>query len=211
VQGYARLPDDWKWRIRHYIATQQVPPPRNSTQRVSRFANAHFHLGVAIEGAVERGGGLDVRTSAGPIELDFLIFATGFKVDWRQRPMLQRIAPAIRVWKDRYAPPAGSEDDELAESPDLGPAFEFQPREGADCPGLERVHCLSYPATLSLGVITGDIPAISEGALQLADRLAGLLYAEDIEQHFARMQAFDEPEILGDEWVAEPLPPPATR
>ena len=49
VQGYARLPDDWKWRIRHYINTQQVPPPRNSTQRVSRHPNAHFHLGVAIE------------------------------------------------------------------------------------------------------------------------------------------------------------------
>jgi cation diffusion facilitator CzcD-associated flavoprotein CzcO len=53
VQGYARLPDDWKWRIRHYINAQQVPPPRNSTQRVSRFGNAHFHLGAAIE-AVER-------------------------------------------------------------------------------------------------------------------------------------------------------------
>ena len=67
------------------------------------------------------------------------------------------------------------------------------------------MHCLSYPATLSLGVITGDIPAISEGALQLADRLAGLLYAEDIEQHYARMEAYAEPEIFGDEWVAEPL------
>ena len=42
-------PDEWKWRIRHYINTQQVPPPRNSTQRVSRHPNAHFHLGVAIE------------------------------------------------------------------------------------------------------------------------------------------------------------------
>jgi len=71
------------------------------------------------------------------------------------------------------------------------------------------VHCLSYPATLSLGVITGDIPAISEGALQLADKLAGLLYAEDIGVHFARMEAYAEPEILGDEWVAEPLPSPA--
>ena len=68
------------------------------------------------------------------------------------------------------------------------------------------MHCLSYPATLSLGVITGDIPAISEGALQLADMLAGLLYAEDIEHHYARMEAYAEPEILGDEWVAEPLP-----
>jgi hypothetical protein len=73
------------------------------------------------------------------------------------------------------------------------------------CPGLERVHCLSYPATLSLAVITGDIPAISEGALQLADRLAGLLYAEDIAQHYARMEAYAEPEIFGDEWVAKPL------
>lgn len=206
VQGYGRLSDDWKWRIRHYINRQQVPPPRDSTQRVSRHANARFHLGVAIVGAQERRGALHVRTSAGSIELDFLIFATGFKVDWRQRPMLRHIAPCIRVWKDRYRPPPGDEDAELAESPDLGPAFEFQPRAGARCPGLERVHCLSYPATLSLGVITGDIPAISEGALQLADKLAGLTYAEDIEHHYARMEAYAEPEIFGDEWVAEPLP-----
>jgi cation diffusion facilitator CzcD-associated flavoprotein CzcO len=212
VAGYALLPDRWKWRIRHYINVQQVPPPRNSTQRVSRHANAHFHLGVTIESIAERDGALAVRTSAGPITLDFLIFATGFKVDWRQRPMLRRIAPWIRTWSDRYTPPPGEEDAELAESPDLGAAFEFQPRAGMRCPGLERVHCLSYPATLSLGVITGDIPAISEGALQLADKLAGLLYAEDIELHFARMEAYAEPEILGDEWVAEPLPSsPITR
>jgi cation diffusion facilitator CzcD-associated flavoprotein CzcO len=205
VAGYARVADAWKWRFRHYINTQQVPPPRNSTQRVSRHANAHFHLGVTTLGVEERGGALEIRTSQGPIELDFLIFATGFKVDWRQRPMLRHIAACIRVWKDRYAAPAGDDDAELAESPDLGPDFEFQPRAGAHCPGLERVHCLSYPATLSLGVITGDIPAISEGALQLADKLAGLLYAEDIAHHFARMEAYAEPEILGDEWIAEPL------
>jgi cation diffusion facilitator CzcD-associated flavoprotein CzcO len=206
VAGYALLPDRWKWRIRHYINVQQVPPPRNSTQRVSRHANAHFHLGVTIDRIEERDGALRVQTSAGPLALDFIIFATGFKVDWRQRPMLRRIAPWIRTWSDRYTPPPGEEDAELAESPDLGAAFEFQPRAGMRCPGLERVHCLSYPATLSLGVITGDIPAISEGALQLADKLAGLLYAEDIELHFARMEAYAEPEILGDEWVAEPLP-----
>ena len=209
VQGYGRLPDDWKWRIRHYINMQQVPPPRNSTQRVSRHANAHFHLGVAIESVAERDGTLHVETTAGPLELDFLIFATGFRVDWRQRPMLRHIAPHIRLWKHRYQPPPGADDAELAESPDLGPAFEFQSRAGSHCPGLERLHCFSYPATLSLGVITGDIPAISEGALLLADRLAGLLYGEDIEQHFARIEAFAEPEVFGDEWVAEPLPPPA--
>jgi cation diffusion facilitator CzcD-associated flavoprotein CzcO len=207
VHGHARLGDDWKWRIRHYIHAQQVPPPRNSTLRVSRHANAFFHLGCAVESVAEVGNALHVRTSQGPIELDRLIVATGFAVDWAQRPLLRHIAPHIRVWGDRYRPPPGQADAELDASPDLGPAFEFQPRDGSACPGLERVHCFCYPAALSLGVITGDIPAISDGALQLAQALAGLLWAERVEHHFERMQAFAEPEVLGDEWVAAPLPP----
>jgi hypothetical protein len=71
---------------------------------------------------------------------------------------------------------------------------------------LERIHCFTYPAALSLGVITGDIPAISDGALRLTHSIVGLLWAEDIEHHYARMQAFAEPEVFGDEWVASPLP-----
>ena len=88
----------------------------------------------------------------------------------------------------------------------LGAAFEFQPRDDHPLPGLERVHCFAYPAALSLGVITGDIPAISEGALLLATQIAGLLYAEDIELNYRRMLDFDEPEDFGDEWVDSPLP-----
>lgn len=207
VHGHARLDDDWKWRIRHYINVQQVPPPRNSTLRVSRHPQAHFHLGCAVASVAERDGCLHVQTSLGPMALDFLILSTGFAVDWAQRPMLRHIAPHVRLWQHRYRPPPGQDDAELAASPDLGPAFEFQPRPGAACPGLDRVHCFSYPAALSLGVITGDIPAISDGAVQLATALVGLLYAEDIEHHFERMQAFAEPEVFGDEWVDSPLPP----
>ena len=206
VHGHARLSDDWKWRIRHYINAQQVPPPRNSTLRVSQHANAFFHLGCAVQSAREAGHALQVQTSAGPIALDFLIFATGFAVDWSQRPMLRHLAPHVRLWKHRYQPPPGEDDAELAESPDLGRAFEFQARDEHPLPGLERVHCFAYPAALSLGVITGDIPAISDGALLLATQIAGLLYAEDVEQHYRRMQDFAEPEVFGDEWVASPLP-----
>ncbi len=206
VHGHGRLPDDWKWRVRHYINQQQVPPPRNSTLRVSRHANAHFHLGCAVQGVHESGGALQVQTSAGPIELDFLITGTGFVVDWAQRPLLRHIAPHVRLWSDRFQPAPGQADAELAAFPDLGNDFEFQARADAPCPGLERIHCFCYPAALSLGVITGDIPAISDGALRLAQSIAGLLYAEDIEHHFERMQAFAEPEVFGDEWVASPLP-----
>lgn len=213
VHGHGRLPDAWKWRVRHYINEQQVPPPRNSTLRVSQHPNAYFHLGCAVQGAQYRDGTLQVSTSAGPIELDFLIFATGFAVDWAQRPMLRHIQPHVRLWGDRWAhgsapPNPYEEDPELAASPDLGPNFEFQTKPGHAQPGLDRIHCFNYAAALSMGVITGDIPAISEGALRLATTLAGLLWAEDIDHHFARMQAFAEPEVFGDEWVASPLPQP---
>jgi len=206
IHGHGQLPDAWKWRVRHYINVQQVPPPRGSTLRVSQHANAHFHLGCAIQGARQEGTALQVSTSVGPIELDFLIFATGFVVNWAERPMLRHIAAHVRTWGDRWQVEPGQEDAELEACPDLGGHFEFQVKAGHDCPGLDRIHCFNYPAALSLGVITGDIPAISEGALRLATTLAGLLWAEDIEHHFERMQAYAEPEVYGDEWVAVPLP-----
>lgn len=205
VHGHGRLGDAWKWRVRHYIHAQQVPPPRGSTLRVSQHAHAYFHLGCAVQGAQVQGNVLQVQTSSGPIELDFLILATGFAVDWAQRPMLRHIAPHVRLWGDRWTAPTGEEDAELSASPDLGVNFEFLEKPGHDCPGLDRVHCFNYAAALSLGVITGDIPAISEGALRLATALCGLLWAEDIEYHFARMQDFAEPEVFGDEWTATAL------
>jgi cation diffusion facilitator CzcD-associated flavoprotein CzcO len=121
VHGHARLPDVWKCRIRHCINVQQVPPPRNSTLRVSRHANAHVHLGCAVEAVSERDGASRVDTSQGPIALDFLIVATGFVVDWTQRPMLRHIAPLVRLWQHRWQPPADEADAELSASPDLGP------------------------------------------------------------------------------------------
>ena len=116
------------------------------------------------------------------------------------KPELAAIAPHVRTWRSRYTPPAGDEDTELSDSPDLGPLFEFQPRTPGACPGLDRVHCFNYPAALSHGTVSGDIPAISDGALRLAQGLAAAFYREDIDLHLARMRAFVEPELVGDEW-----------
>ncbi|MEO8249974.1 MAG: NAD(P)/FAD-dependent oxidoreductase [Burkholderiales bacterium] len=206
THGHFMLPDEWKWRLRHYINQQQVPPPRNSTLRVSRHPNARFHLGSAVQGAREENGALVLTTARGAFELDFLIFATGFKVDFAARPELAAIAPHIRFWRDRFAPPDGQPDTELEDSPDLGPAFEFQSKGRAVCPGLSSIHCFCWPATLSHGAISGDIPSISEGAERLGQGIAALLYREDVAAHFAALEAYAEPELLGDEWTRWPGP-----
>ncbi|MGJ7497120.1 FAD-dependent oxidoreductase [Variovorax sp. RT4R15] len=209
TQGHYDLPDEFKWRVRHYINVANVPPPRGSTQRVSSHSNVRFNFGCPIRGVGMAGDALAISTPRGDFEVDFLIVATGFRIDWFSRPEFAAIAPHIRAWKDRFVPAPGNEDEELADSPDLGPAFELQEKSAGACPGLDRIHCFCYPAALSHGTVSGDIPAISDGAKRLASGLASLFYREDFEQHFANLEAYDEPELLGDEWV--PAPPPTAR
>ncbi|QYY33014.1 MULTISPECIES: NAD(P)-binding domain-containing protein [Cupriavidus] len=207
--GHNGLSDEWKWRLRHYINSQQVPPPRGSTLRVSRHANARFNLGCALDAVDVDGDVLRVRTPKGIFELDFLIFSTGFRIALETRPEFTAFAPHIRFWRDRFDPRPGQEDGELSDSPDLGPVFEFQEKTPGACPGLSRIHAFCYPSALSHGTVSGDIPAISDGAKRLGQGIAGLLYQEDVELHYAALQAYAEPEVFGDEWV--PAPPPALK
>lgn len=199
VAGYVHLPPEWKWRLNTYLAREQVPPPRASVQRVSRFPNAHFRLDTALVSARMDADEVVIETSRGPMRFDHVIFSTGFKVDWAQKPFLAEIAANARVWADGGVP-EGAEAS-LGGLPELGPGFEFLPRVAGACPGLERVHCFCYPAMMSHGTVSGDIPAISDGAGRLSRAIAARLYVDDIAAHFQRGQDHDEPEIFGDEWV----------
>ena len=205
VHGFAGLPDEWKWRFQHYANSAQTPPPRDSTMRVSRHPHAHLHLGSPVTAVREEGGAVVVTTPRGAFTVDFLIWATGFKVALEDRPELALIAPHVRLWRDRFTPEPGQESEELSSSPDLAPDFSFQERVPGACPALARIHAFNYPATLSHGKLTGDIPAISAGARRLAQGIARSLFVEDRETHFARLQAYDTPELLGDEWPEREL------
>jgi hypothetical protein len=101
-------------------------------------------------------------------------------------------------------PEAGEENEELAASPDLAPDFSFQERVPGACPTLSRIHCFNYPATLSHGKLSGDIPAVSAGAQRLARGIVRSLFVEDRALHYAALEGFDTPELLGDEWPERP-------
>ena len=207
VHGYWHLPDTWKWKFRHYINAQQVPPPRGSTLRVSRHKNAYFHFGAPVVRAISKeDGSIQLETPKGSLLTDQIIFSTGFRTDWALRPEFSSFAPHIRIWRDRFDAPDTLEDEELSDSPDLGSCFEFQPKTPDACPGLDRIHCFNYAATLSHGACSGDIPQISDGAQRLAQGLAAKFMAEDIDHHFEALKKYDDPELLGDEWTAADFP-----
>ena len=201
VHGFAGLSDDWKWRFMDHALKAQTPPPRHSVLRVSAYPHAHFHLGSPINDLVVDGDHLVVTTPKGRYETDFIIFGTGFTIDLTLRPELADFVPHIRLWRDRFTAPSGLNNSELESSPDLGDSFEFLEKVPGACPMLSRLHCFNYPATLSHGKLSGDIPAISEGADRLARGIIRRLFVDDREIHFANFQAFATPEIIGDEWT----------
>jgi cation diffusion facilitator CzcD-associated flavoprotein CzcO len=141
-------------------------------------------------------------TTRGLLAFDYLIVATGFTVDWSKRPELVALAPHVLLWRDRFKP-EGRTEFVQAEHPFLGPDLEFLERAPGAAPWVERVHCFTFPAFVSHGPVTGDVPAISVGAERVANGVAGALFAEDYDRTWRRMIAWDTPELRGDEYVLD--------
>lgn len=200
VLGFHKLSDERRWDQNQYIADTAVPAPHNSMLRCSRHANFALLTNCAINAATADGDRLILDTARGTTTVDHVILATGFAVDWAQRPELAAVAESTLLWRDRYVAP-GKEDSEFAAHPYLGPDFEFLERKPGEAPWLSRLHAFNFAAVLSHGKVTGDIPAISAGAERLADAIATKLFIEDYDHHWRRLHAFETPELLGDEWT----------
>jgi cation diffusion facilitator CzcD-associated flavoprotein CzcO len=204
--GFPELDDAWRWRLMQYSFTTQTPAPRGSTLRVSRHPNAYFHFDASIERLTQEGTEVVIDTLRGArLKTDFIILGTGFTIDPSARAELGAAAQEILLWRDRYTPPAELAHTEIGLFPYLKQNFAFQQRQPGAAPWLEQIHCFNYGATLSLGKISGDIPAVSDGARVLAQALAAEFYRKDIEQHWQSLMDYSKPELLGDEWTAHDI------
>jgi len=199
--GFPALGDEWRWRFMHYSFVTQTPAPRGSTLRVSRHDNAYFHFDAGIESMRLENDEVVIDTVRGRrFTTDFVILGTGFTTDPLAREEMADYADKILLWRDRYTPPLALAHEDLGKFPYLAGDFAFQEREPGTAPWLKDIHCFNYGATVSLGKISGDIPAISDGARLLVQRLAASFYEADIQRHWQGLQDYARPELLGDEW-----------
>lgn len=202
IDGWPALSEEWRWRLMHYSQDTQTPPPRNSTQRVSRHLNAFFHMGVAVEAMRLNNGVVEIHASNRRVfETDFVILGTGFTVDINARPEIAEYAGAIALWADRFVPPPDVADTGLGQFPYLAPDFAFTEKTPGDAPFLADIHCFNHAASLSLGKVAGDIPQISTGAAWLAQGIAAGLYTRDMPAYWRQLLDYDKPELFGDEWT----------
>jgi cation diffusion facilitator CzcD-associated flavoprotein CzcO len=199
LSGFGSLGDAQKWSIVDYIDEQGSPPPHNSMLRVSRHRNFSIFANCTPRAVDVRNGRVLLDTTRGAFAFDVLILATGFNVAWSKRPELAALKPHVQLWRDRFTPD-GDTDYAQAEHPYLGPALEFRERSPGEAPWVSRVHCFTFPAYMSHGAITGDIPGISVGAERLAAGVAGAFLAEDYDRLWRRMVGWSNPELRGDEY-----------
>ena len=196
THGFPDLPDRDKLRLLDHVVQCRIAPPRDSVRRIASDPKARLVLGTEIVGAVRHGDALRLETTRETLVADRVILGTGFAFDLGAPRELAPLSPEILRWRDRVPGAAG----EWGESPYLAPDFSFLPRAGSNVAGLDRLHCFTHGAQLSLGNLANDIPAVSEGAERLARGVAASLFVEDRDRHWRNLKDYSEPELLGDEW-----------
>ena len=220
TEGFPHLPDAHKLRRLSYIANYRVAPPRQSVLRVTAHAAFELHMGAQVE-RVERGHaggqargedrgedrgqdrgqdrGLILHTADAVLAVDHVILATGFGVDLSAAAELRDFEQHIARWRDRVQALAQDEGSEFLQFPYLGDGFQFTERHAGSAPFLRDLYCFNFAAAPSHGNVSGDIPAVSDGAERLANAIVRHLFVQDAAQSWQALQAFNDPELLGDE------------
>jgi cation diffusion facilitator CzcD-associated flavoprotein CzcO len=196
--NYPELPDRLRWRQALRFRRAGSTAPADAIERVMRFPNFHLHLAAPWLAAREEDGRIVARTPGGEHRFDFAIAGTGYFVDPAARPELADFAGAILLWRDRYQPAPGEEDDYLGAHPYLGVGHEYLEREPGAAPFLRDIHVHNPAGFVSFGVPIGDVPSMKRGLPAVTQRISRDLFFADLARHEQRLAAAVEPEFRPD-------------
>ncbi|EJD6399438.1 NAD(P)/FAD-dependent oxidoreductase [Providencia rettgeri] len=202
TNAYSYFTDAQKWHYADYVAKAKTPAPHGSTLRVSRHKNAYFNFNTEVNFVELNNKKLDITTTSGKYTVDYLILATGYRINWSKNSAFNRLTPLIKTWGDVFIPPANEQNSELASHPYLGNHFELVAKNSNDNHKINQLYCFNLSASLSMGPVIGLIPGTNVGAERLAGHIAAKLYLAHREQHLELVKMSQEAELLGDEWRA---------
>lgn len=199
LHGWSALSDAERWAIMVYLNDVQSPVPHETVHRTLAQPNFHIHLGCPVQSVGGDGDGIAILAAGDPQPRrhDFVIVATGFKVDARAIPELAAFSDDIATWADRYTPPPDLARSDLARHPYLGPGFELTEHQAGRNPALARIHLVNHGATLSHTAIASDIPGVNIAAERVSAAITAALFRDDIDVMRRRLEDFDEPELEG--------------
>ncbi|HKU37221.1 MAG TPA: XdhC family protein [Polyangiales bacterium] len=189
------VPDPDKWRFISQILRMGQLPPTDTYKRATEHPGFELRAGTGWNSVRAHGDKVLIGTDAGELEYDFVIVGTGFVTDLRLRPELALLEAEIARWQDRYSPPPGEENDELARHPYLGPHFEFCERTEGHAPYLKHLYNYTFGCLLSLGFGGASISGMKYSVPRLVSGITASFFVEDRDQYFEALRNFAEREF----------------
>jgi cation diffusion facilitator CzcD-associated flavoprotein CzcO len=136
-----------------------------------------------------------LETPRGAFGADFVIAATGVRMDPALVPMLRHCAYNIALWADRYTPPPEEADARLAAFPYLSPESSFIEKRAGETPWIADIHLFGIGTTMSFGPAGSSINAMSIAAPRLAAGVTKGLFAADLPRLLADLRAYAVPQV----------------
>jgi len=136
------------------------------------------------------------------LEFDFLILATGFEVDGSKESVLKSIFADVLLWKDKHEDISAK----MGKFPYLGNNFQFLSKKVGEGDYLKNIYCFNYAATLSHGLLSGDIPEISTGAIRVAKGIVSDFFVENWPLYLQRLKDYKEDEFVNEDYSFIKLP-----
>lgn len=185
---YRRLPDAEKWQYLNHLYTISQPPPVPTFERAMGFPAISLKPATPWTGArLAADGAVAVETPNGAATYDFVLAATGIRVDLSRRPELSEIVGSIALWGDRFAPPRGEENPVLGRFPYLGSHGELTERHPGSAPWLSRIFMMNRGATLTLGPTIASNSALRYATPMVVDGVVGQLFLDGADDVLAEL------------------------
>ena len=185
--NYATLPDATRWEQALRYRRAGSTPTTDAIERTVAFANFHLQLAAPWELARVAEGRILARVGGGEFRCDFVIAGTGYQAELEARPELAEFADRVLLWRDRFVPPSGAEDDWLGAHPYLGAGHEFLEKRRGSAPYLRDIHVQNPAGFVSFGVPTGDVPSMKRDIPAIVAQISRDLFFADLGAHEQRM------------------------
>lgn len=185
------MPDEWRWRFMRVILTAREGFPGDTYKRVTAFPNFMMEVGRPWTGAAMENGRIRLETPRGPFLADFAICGTGVRQDLSKRPELASLADKVALWRDRFTPPAGDEDELLGAYAYLAPDYSFVEKVPGSAPFLADIHVFGIGSTMSFGPSGSSINAMTIAVPKLVAGLTKGLFQADLPRHWQSLLDYD--------------------
>jgi len=199
--NYYSLPDAIRWQQALRFYRWGSTPTTDAIERVVAFDNFHLYLAAPWQSVRVEGGQVVVRAAGNEFRCDFVIVGTGYYVDLSARPELSDFHQKVLLWRDRFTPPPGDEDEFLAAQPYLGSGHEYLEKAPGAAPYLRNIHVQNPAGFVSFGLPIGDVPSMKRDIPTVVARISNDLFLADLPDHERRMTG-DVPPDFGPEAYA---------